>query len=241
MPAPGQWHLGDPLELTEEDKRARAQLMARIARDTDPGLVRRFVRWENSNLTPRNVLDGLPLASRPQKTHFDSLADWYAGYLGVRGEYEAPFELRQDLKQQVPQAVLRDIYRPTKQHPFEQARHELDLDPGGARAMAEAREARDLLRREKLPTVDPGSFAIAEEQARRRRFLATPWAPFRPDSEPRVYTDQDHVRVIEVDEDGNPLGDDAEAAGGVEGEGEGGDAAAAAYAAFASVADGIGD
>jgi hypothetical protein len=105
--------LGGDGTLTEEAKREIAQREARIRKDADPLVLRRIQRWEDHGMLPNRKSTAppppLPQALRPQPTHFDRLADWYCGYLGVRQDYEVPYELQQDLKQSVPQAILRDI------------------------------------------------------------------------------------------------------------------------------------
>jgi hypothetical protein len=189
--------LGGSAPLTAEQLVAQAQAQARIKKSADPAILARVERWTEHRMVPLHP--ALPLAIRPQPTHFERLADWYAGYLGVRGEYEAPYELQRDLKAAVPQAILRDIYRPVRGQQFiEPERHELDIDPGGRRALAEARAA---LSREPIPTIQPGLLVVIREQRRRRRFVERPWASFRADEAPRRYSEQDHIRYSEEEDD----------------------------------------
>jgi hypothetical protein len=176
---------------------AQAQAQQRIRDSADPVILKRVERWIAHRMVPLNPR--LPLAIRPQPTHFERLADWYAGYLGVRGEFEAPYELRRDLKEAVPQSVLRDVYRPVRsEQQVEPVRHELNLDPGGRSALAEARAA---LVREPIPTIQPSLLVVIREQRRRRRFVNRPWPSFRADEAPRSYSDQDHIRYNEDEDD----------------------------------------
>lgn len=201
---------GGSRPLKEEDQQALAQRKERLRKDADPLLMRRLGRWEDRRRLP--TPPSLPLALRPQPTRFDDvLHGWRAGYLGVRGEYDMPFELARDLKECVPQSVLRDLYRPVRSFFVEPATHELGLL--GVRAISAAlQEARAALLREPIPVIEPTLLVLVGEQQRRRRFLATPWQTLRPDSAPRRYSEQDHIRYLEVGEDGEPSGD-AEAEG----------------------------
>lgn len=208
---------GGSRPLKEEDKQALAQRQARLQKDVDPLLMRRVGRWEDRRRQP--TPPSLPLALRPQGTRFDDvLHGWHVGYLGVRGEYDMPFELQRDLKECVPQSVLRDLYRPVRNFFVEPEAHELGLL--GVRAISEAlKEARAALTREPIPVIEPTLLVLVGEQQRRRRFLATPWQTLKPDSAARRYSEQDHIRYLEVGEDGEPRGD-AEAGG--QGDGAGG-------------------
>lgn len=192
--------LGSGGVLSEEDKRQIAQVQERIAKDADPQLMRRIARWEDHHMLPGRQSTSppapLPMAIRRQPTHFDRLADWYCGYLGVRQEYEVLYELQQDLKQSVPQAILRDIYRPVRDLRVEWERPEFELDPGGRKGTAEAKKAQQ---REPLPAPISALSVFLAEQRRRRRFQSTPWQPQRADDAPRRYSAQDHIRYNEVD------------------------------------------
>lgn len=197
-----RFSLGGDGTLSEADKRDLAQRQERIRKDADPVLLRRLRRWEEHRMLPSRLSTEpprpLPMAIRPQPTHFDRLADWYCGYLGVRQEYETSYETQQDLKRAVPQAILRDIYRPVKNITVDWERHEFELDPGGRRALAEAKKAQQ---REPLPTLPSALAVFAAEQKRRRRLRDTPWQASRPDSAPRRYSDQDHIHYTEVEEE----------------------------------------
>lgn len=197
--------------LSDDDKRTIAQRQERIRKDADPALLARAARWETGRGLPRPRT--LPQAIRPQPTRFDDvLHDWHTGYLGVRGEFEAPYELSRDLKECVPQSVLRDLYRPVRSFFVEPTQHELGLV--GADAIAGVlKEAKAALAREPIPVIEPALAAVVEEQRRRRRLMATPWPSLRPDSAPRRYSEQDHIRYVEFGPDGEPLPQSAGGAG----------------------------
>src|ERR1700712_3194238 len=186
--------------LTAEDKREIAQRQERITKDADPQVLRRTARWEDHHrLPPRKGTElppPLPMALRPQPTHFDRVSDWYCGYLGVRQEYELSYEDQQDLKQCVPQSILRDIFRPVKTPQFEWERPDFELDPGGRKALAEAKK---MLQRDPLPTLVPATEVFAAARQRRQRLHNHPWLPRRPDSAPRYYSEQDHIHYNEVE------------------------------------------
>lgn len=197
--------------ISEDDKRSLEQRQERIRKDADPAVLARTARWEAGRGLPRTRT--LPQAIRPQSTHFDDvLHDWHTGYLGVRGEFEAPYDLTRDLKECVPQSVLRDLYRPVRSFSVEPAHHELGLV--GADAIASTlKEAKAALVREPVPVIEPALAAVIEEQRRRRRLMATPWQTLRPDSAARSYSDQDHIRYVEFGPDGERLPESADEAG----------------------------
>ena len=59
------------------------------------------------------------------------------------------------------QAILRDIYRPVKQHTIEWEHAGVDIDPGGRRAMAEAKAAQ---KREPLPAPEKIKVDVKETE-----------------------------------------------------------------------------
>ena len=68
----------------------------------DPATALRIARYgDPTQLQPV----GLPEVLREPRLYVAEPRDWYAGYLGVRGEVDLPYELRRDLKEQVPQAL----------------------------------------------------------------------------------------------------------------------------------------
>ncbi len=177
---------GEIRELTPEERAAQEQFSARIRRDADPRILRRVERWLQPRLLPAREV---PQAIRPQKTHFDDvLHDWHTGYLAVREGGDAPHELRQDLAQRVPQAILRDIYRPVRRQTFvERIPHETERDPAGQKALAEAKKG---LQREPIPEIGSSVVAMVTDLRRRRRLRSRPWLPYRPDDAPRFHTPQ---------------------------------------------------
>lgn len=191
---------GEDRPLTPEEKAKAEQREAKIQREASPVILARTARWSDHRMLPDK---SLPLAIRPQPTHFDNvLADWHVGYLNASREFEAPYELQQDLKQQVPQSILRDIYRPTRASTqVELVVHDFELDPGGRKAWAATKEG---LVREPIPSIALSSEVFEREQRRRRRFLSRAWKPYLSDSAPRFHTPQD---VQEID-NGATLDDD---------------------------------
>lgn len=158
-----------------------------LARVADPALVERIDRLRRVDIVPPASHYRLPSSLRELRTHLDP-ASYYAGYLGVRDEIEVPFELRRDLTERVPQALLRDLHRmelptddPARWQPVE-----LGMDPGGREALKEARAAQH---REPLPIIEPLLEKVMAEQERRHRFVSEPWEATLPDDAPRRYTD----------------------------------------------------
>lgn len=192
---------GELRDLTSEEKAAQEQFNARIRRDADVRILSRVDRWLNPRMLPKR---DLPQALRPQATHFDNvLTDWHVGYLSVREPEHVPDELRQDLAERAPQAILRDIYRPVRRETFvERTVHTSDWDPAGQRAFAEAKAG---LKREPLPQIESSVVLVMAEQRRRRRLLNRPWLPYRPDDAPRFHTPQG-LPFGEIWDDNSELG-----------------------------------
>ncbi len=176
--------LGNPRPLTSEEIEAREQLQKRIAQNADGAILARAERFIHHRMVP--LSPKLPTAMRAQPTHFDRLSDWYAGYLGVRGEIEAPYELLRDLKEQVPQAALRDIFRPVynPDHLVPLEFQSTGQDPGGRQAFGLLQKA---LHREPIPTIAPVLLAVIALQRQRQRLFEQPWQPFYKDDAPRSY------------------------------------------------------
>ena len=196
---------GELRALTREEAAAQEQFNARIRRDADPRILSRIDRWLHARMLPSREL---PQALRPQTTHFDNvLKEWHVGYLAVRELEEVPHELRQDLAERAPQAILRDIYRPVHREKFvERTVHEIELDPAGQRAYSEAKAG---LKREPLPQIESSVALMMTEGRRRRRFLMRPWLPYRPDDAPRFHTPQfmPFGAVWDDRDESNPEGD----------------------------------
>src|SRR5215207_9023378 len=103
---------GDSGPVTTEELEEKQQARLRVSKSADPAVLKRIDRWIHHRMVPLNP--SLPLALREQTTHFDRISDWYCGYLGVRAEFEPSYEQSRDLKECVPQAALRDIFRPVR-------------------------------------------------------------------------------------------------------------------------------
>jgi hypothetical protein len=124
----------------------------------------------------------LPRFVREHKLRLEP-SDWGAGYLQVR-EREIPSELQQDLHELMPQALLRDLYRPVHELGFiERAIVEGTGDRGGVQAMAAARAART---RPERTYVEPGTRVVRAYQIWRRELYAERWQPILGDDEPRT-------------------------------------------------------
>jgi hypothetical protein len=122
----------------------------------------------------------LPLRARTPRIHLEP-ADWRAGFLKVGEERELPVQLHQDLRERMPQALLRDLYRPVYEDRYiEREIVEGTTDRGAFSAMQEARAARTL---PTLPQVEPALRTMVALQRWRRAFLAERWQPLRRDDE----------------------------------------------------------
>jgi hypothetical protein len=149
----------------------------------DPVMLGMSDRHVHQRMTP--PVPELPQSWREPRLHLEDPRAWYAGYLGVRGEVEIPWELRSDMRHKAPQANLRDVGRYV--YPLyyvERQPMDFGLDPGGRIGTREAKEA---LSRKPLPVIKPVLGEVLVEQARRRRFLRESWRPFHDDTAPRVY------------------------------------------------------
>jgi hypothetical protein len=123
----------------------------------------------------------MPIHVREQRLHLDP-ADWGTGFVRVEGEREVPAQLTNDLHEVMPQALLRDLYRPVHEERWvERELVEGTGDRGGFAAMHEARAAR--ARRPELPRVEPATRTVRAYQTWRRALLAERWQPLKPDDE----------------------------------------------------------
>jgi len=113
---------------------------------------------------------------REPRSHVEP-SDWRAGYLRADRERDVPPELQADLRQNMPQALLRDLYRTVHEDRWVQREIvEGTGDRVGREAMQVAREARRL---PSLPRVEPAVRAVLEHQRWRRALLASPWQPVK--------------------------------------------------------------
>jgi hypothetical protein len=123
----------------------------------------------------------LPTFAREPRHHLDP-ADWRAGFLAVH-EGGPPPDVLEALREQTPQAHLRDLYRPVySEAPVPLELNAVPLDPGGREAYAEVRGA---LVRTPLPQVVRSVELVVDRRDAWRAFLAEPWQPFLRDDEPR--------------------------------------------------------
>jgi hypothetical protein len=120
----------------------------------------------------------MPLGVRTPRLHVEP-ADWRTGFLRVERERDIPVELQQDLRENLPQALLRDLYRPV--HEERWVEREL-VDGTGDRAGVAAMQAvRDARKPPAVPRIEPIVRAVIEYQAWRRALVAERWRPLRPD------------------------------------------------------------
>lgn len=113
--------------------------------------------------------------------HLDP-ATWRTGFVSIV-EGGPPLSIREGLLENVPQANLRDLFRPEwSEAPVALELHALPLDPGGRQAFAEIRRN---VQREPLPRIERLAAAIDRLELERKAFLAQPWKPFLADDQPR--------------------------------------------------------
>lgn len=150
-------------------------------KDVDTELLAAIERRTQRELARRHEPTVRP---REPSLHVDPAA-WGAGYLVEPRERDVPPELLGDLRELSPQALLRDLHRPVRPETFvEREPLAENVDPGGRQAYADAKAA-IALAREPLPVIVPTVRLVAEEQARRRAWLAETWQPHLRDDEPR--------------------------------------------------------
>ena len=86
-------------------------------------------------------------------------------------------QLTSDLRENMPQALLRDLYRPVYERGFiERGIVEGTGARGGFAAMREARAAR---RKPELPRVESGLATVRAYQTWRRALVAERWQPVK--------------------------------------------------------------
>ncbi len=88
---------------------------------------------------------------------------------------ERPWSVRQALEQNVPQAILRDLYRPESSFPLSMEVQDLAADPAGAPGQGESRAAMGV-----RYTVNTAAISLGWEQSQKARralakTLAQPW------------------------------------------------------------------
>ena len=142
----------------------------------------RLVAMVHGRFRPEIVrTHALPLYVRELPFHLDP-ADWRAGFLEV-SEGGPPMDVREGLREAVPQAQLRDLFRPEySKEPVSLDLIELPLDPGARRAFAELRGQQQL---EPIPYIPRSIDAIDERIVEHRAFVDEQWQPMLDDAEPR--------------------------------------------------------
>lgn len=200
--------LGGDEPVSPQDRAEIDQRQERIRQEADPGILSRIRAIEQHPMLPRPRV--LPRALREMSTHFDDpLRQWHAGFLAVH-DFEIPYEMARDLKECVPQSILRDIFRPTTNFEYILEPLEIEKDRTGAAALKEAKAA---LVREPVPSIESGVVAVRREQRRYRRFLGRPWQTMLADDQPRQYARVEGISYREVSEDGSPIEDADEDSG----------------------------
>ena len=174
--------------MKRQEPRTAEAVDVLLQRVADGELLRRVAGHEQVSLIPL-IPEEKPL-TRPVREARQLLVprDWYAGYLGVRDEFQAPWELRKDLRERVPQALLRDLFRPVWQErprewePVETGAGLPDKDQScRAEVMARVRERRS------LPELSLSMDAMRDAQRDWRRLREEPWQPKLRDDAPREY------------------------------------------------------
>jgi hypothetical protein len=122
----------------------------------------------------------VPLYAREPRLHVEP-SDWRAGYLRVNERW-IPEALLWDLKLVMPQALLRDLYRPVRALQWYEREVLVEFDRAGMQGLAEARAAQKLPTR---PVIEPLLQVVMEHRRRQREIAQQRWEPFMPDSEPR--------------------------------------------------------
>jgi hypothetical protein len=124
----------------------------------------------------------VPTWVREPRLHLEP-EQWGAGFLAFH-EVERPPQLVADLHALMPQALLRDLYRPVFEERWvERERLPSIGDRAGMEALAEARAARTLAPRVEVTPLVREVIAFARW---RRELMAERWKPARPDEAPRT-------------------------------------------------------
>ena len=136
-------------------------------------------RWEGPSLVQQVELP--PIVELKVKINIE-VEKWGVGFLSVQ-ERMTPPDLTSALREVAPQALLRDLHRPTQQFVFSAEVKEGMYRPPLTEAYREIRAAQH---REPLPSIEPLGVVVQEAQVARRLFLAERWLPHKPDSEARA-------------------------------------------------------
>lgn len=173
--------------MTATKDRSFTRAIDKLDELVDPAILERTARYEQP-AQPLSAELSRPLSRErpPLRLHVDDPRRWYAGYLAVRGEYERPYELRRDLEERVPQALLRDMLRPVYKFPLverERIARSLPLEE----ARAALRESMAQLREPPPEVVSAGLLMEQERRGLRRLLREEPWQPQLADDAPRQY------------------------------------------------------
>jgi hypothetical protein len=153
-----------------------AKRVARLNQIVDARALAQIGRWEQPFLRERPAPPLVVDQDPPLHVEAES---WLRRSLDVH-ERHVGGEIMNDLRQCVPQALLRDIHRPVRPEGRPFPERPPPRDPAGIAALAEARAAQRFQRAEMIP-LSVG--AVRDEQARRRAWLAERWQPYYRDDE----------------------------------------------------------
>jgi hypothetical protein len=161
--------------VSDEEPRAKDVIDAAA----NPELLARLEAWAHG---VRPFTAAIAPYMREQRLRLEAKGWRYEGQLQIE-EREIPYELTRDLTERMPQAKLRDLYRPEMQVGWHEREQVVPpFDTAGIRAMAEAKAQRHF---EKPETLAALTALVRDEQRRRAAWLREPWQPFLRDDEPR--------------------------------------------------------
>ena len=145
----------------------------------DKGLMRRLERLERVARRMVNQAQ-LPTWAGTLPFHLDP-TDWRTGFLEV---YESgpPAGLSSMMKENAPQALLRDLYRPEYEVGWLEPEILVEFDRAGVKALKEARAAQ---KRDPIPHVKPLGQEVMQHARAWRKFVGDRWKPHLDDSQPR--------------------------------------------------------
>lgn len=152
----------------------------RVALSADPRLIERLERLRHPDLERTYELvryaGELPI-------HLDP-GVWGTGFLEVHDSI-AGDNIQSLLHEPIPQALLRDLFRPPFSEPRQFARLELPLDPGAREAYRLIQEAK---RREVVVPPETIGESILRAREEWRTAMTEPWKPYLDDDAPRRET-----------------------------------------------------
>ena len=164
-----------PAPSAPEDSEPRA---IDVARQEGAPLLDPCSRWERE----QRAVPSLPMwVQATMPSHLEPEA-WGAGFLAVH-EREIPMQLQADLRENVPQASLRDLFRPVRQ--FQVTPEVVEGTETIGRWKAAAAEVKEAQRRDARPVVVPATEWVREAQAVRRGIVDGDWKAHLADDAPR--------------------------------------------------------